>query len=249
MSLTYGFYNSVNHDRTYDALQFSSIFDGIIRDGVFMSIGSALVVKPDSGMNITVGTGRAWFNHTWTNVDAIYPLTVPQSDMLLDRIDAVVLEVNSDESVRANTIKIVQGTPSQQPVAPTMLDTEFVHQYALAHINVPANLTEVTALHITNRIGMEDVPYVSGILETVSIEGLAAKWEAEFEYWFEHIRTILSGDVAANLAAEIDRLQSRVSDLEEEMAALDVPVIRSGTEDLVPTESALETGTIYLVYE
>ena len=39
MSVTYGFYNSINGDRKYNALEMSSIFDGIIVDGVYMSIG------------------------------------------------------------------------------------------------------------------------------------------------------------------------------------------------------------------
>lgn len=45
MSVTYGFYNSKNHDRRYDAIQMSRIFDGIIRDGVLQHYGTAMMVK------------------------------------------------------------------------------------------------------------------------------------------------------------------------------------------------------------
>ena len=45
MSFTYGFYNSKNHDRTYNAEQMSSIFDGLIEDGIYESIGGAFLVK------------------------------------------------------------------------------------------------------------------------------------------------------------------------------------------------------------
>ena len=70
MTITSGFFNSVNHDRLYDAEQVSSIFDGIIKDGVYESIGDAFMVTPNSDLNdsIIVGTGRAWFDHTWTYV-------------------------------------------------------------------------------------------------------------------------------------------------------------------------------------
>ena len=114
MSVTYGFYNSINGDRKYNALEMSSIFDGIIVDGVYMSIGDALNVKSSGGMGITVGTGRAWFNHTWTLNDSVMPLTIESSDVLLNRIDAVVLEVNNDSDVRKNTIKIVKGSPASK---------------------------------------------------------------------------------------------------------------------------------------
>ena len=89
MSVTYGFYNSKNHDRRYDAIQMSSIFDGIIRDGVLQHFGTAMMVKESEGMMVNVGIGRAWFNHTWTLNDALLPLTLPLSEVILNRIDAV----------------------------------------------------------------------------------------------------------------------------------------------------------------
>ena len=52
MALTYGFYNSQNGDRMYDATDISSIFDGIIKDGVFMSIGDAFIVSAAIGMQV-----------------------------------------------------------------------------------------------------------------------------------------------------------------------------------------------------
>lgn len=70
MSVSYGFYNSMNGDRKYDATQMSSIFDGIINDGIYETIGDRFVVRTSGGMNVVVGTGRAWFNHTWTLNDS-----------------------------------------------------------------------------------------------------------------------------------------------------------------------------------
>ena len=80
MSVTFGFYNALNHDRKYDAIQVSSIFDGIINDGIYESIGTAMIVKATSYMVINIGIGRAWFNHTWTYNDSILPLTVQPSE-------------------------------------------------------------------------------------------------------------------------------------------------------------------------
>ena len=41
MALTYGFYNSKNGDRKYDAVAMSRMFDGIIRDGVISAYGKS----------------------------------------------------------------------------------------------------------------------------------------------------------------------------------------------------------------
>ena len=85
MSVTYGFYNSINNDRRYDAIQMSSIFDGIIQDGVLQHFGTAMMVKEGEGMTVNVGIGRAWFNHTWTLNDAVLPLNIPLSEVIAPR--------------------------------------------------------------------------------------------------------------------------------------------------------------------
>ena len=48
MAFSFGFYNAVNHDRRYDAVQFGQIFDGIISDGVYATYKKALIVKASS---------------------------------------------------------------------------------------------------------------------------------------------------------------------------------------------------------
>ena len=181
MSVTYGFYNSLNGDRKYNAEQISSIFDGLIVDGVFASIGTAFAVEAAGGLTINVGIGRAWFNHTWTLNDSILPLTAPESEVLLDRIDAVVLEVNSMESVRKNSIKIVAGTPSSEPARPTLENEVNVHQYPLAYIYRKFGSTVITQADITNMVGTESTPFVTGIIQTISLDELLGQWQAQLD--------------------------------------------------------------------
>ncbi len=183
MSVTCGFYNSINGDRKYNALEMSSIFDGIIVDGVYMSIGDALNVKSSGGMGITVGEGRAWFNHTWTLNDSIMPLTLESSDVLLNRIDAVVLEVNNDSAVRKNTIKIIKGSPASKPVKPSLIESELVNQHPLAYISVPKGATSISQSNITNAVGTSECPFVTGVLEGMDIDKLVAQWGAQWAEW------------------------------------------------------------------
>lgn len=225
MSITYGFYNAIGGDRKYDATQMSSLFDGIINDGVFMSVGEALVVSIASGMNVLVGPGRAWFDHTWTSNDAPLVLTVEQSDVVLHRIDVVVLEVNANDEVRANTIKLIKGTPSSVPVAPTLITTNLVNQHPLCHIYVGKGVTTLIPANITNLVGSSTCPFVTGILETldldallvqwrgevdalfiqrnVDINALIAQWDGDIDTWFATIQGMLSGDIAVTLANQI----------------------------------------------
>ena len=185
MSVTYGFYNSKNKDRRYDAIQMSSIFDGIIRDGILQHVGTAMMVKESTGMMVNVGIGRAWFNHTWTLNDALLPLTVPQSEVILNRIDAVILEVDSRESVRANTIKIVKGTPATNPVKPSMIKTNDRWQYPLAYIRVNSGVTSIRQANITNTVGTSECPFVTAPLEKMSIDALVAQWKDQWDAFYE----------------------------------------------------------------
>lgn len=161
MAITYGFYNSVGGDRTYDALQFSRMFDGIITDGVFELVDDALETTDGTGMNVIVGTGKAWFNHTWTVNDAALTLAIAAADVILPRLDYVVLEVNASNAVRANTIKVLTGTPATIPVEPALTNTAEIHQYPLAVVSVGAGVTEITAADVTNLVGTAFSPYVT----------------------------------------------------------------------------------------
>lgn len=177
MSFASGFFNSVDHDRLYDATDISRLFDGLIRDGIFASIGDCMVVKQSNQMNVTVGTGRAWFNHTWSYNDALYPVTIPPSEILMDRIDAIVLEINSVEAVRANSIKLIKGTPSSTPTKPALTNTKEVHQYPLAYVTVGKEVTSIRQADIENCVGTSACPFVTGILEVISIEQLIPQWK------------------------------------------------------------------------
>lgn len=183
--VTFGFYDSFNHDRLYNAIQFGSMFDGIIRDGIFMSIGTCFRVIPAEGMMVLVGPGRAWFDHTWTLNDAPLPIHLPQSELLLNRIDAIVIDVDQKQESRKNDIIVVKGTPSSNPQRPTLINMATRHQYPLAYISVKANVTEIRAADITSMIGTSASPYVTGILDTVNIDALLDQWRDQWQNFFE----------------------------------------------------------------
>lgn len=197
MALTYGFYNSLNHDRKYDSLQLSQIFDGIINDGVYESIGDALMVKASNAMSVSVGLGRAWFNHTWTLNDALYLVTITDAELALNRYDAVVLEVDSGN--RTNSIKVVKGTPAVNPVKPTLITSDTVNQHPLAYIYVKAKATEITQANIQNAVGTSECPFVTGIMSTISVDNLIQQWSAEFDVLFAELEEKISQAVSQTI--------------------------------------------------
>lgn len=208
MSVTYGFYNSLNGDRKYNATQMSRIFDGIIEDGVFMNVGSSMMVTAGPTMSVNVGVGRAWFDHTWTYVDAIEPLEIPLAELVLNRIDAVVLDVNRNIDARKNSLKVIKGVPATNPERPTMIDAEQHRQYPLAYIAVNKGVVEIRQSDITNMVGTSVTPFVTGVLQGMSIDSLVAQWGSEFVTWFQGLQDTLDGDTAGNLLTMIQKHES-----------------------------------------
>ena len=188
MALTCGFYNSLNGDRKYNALQFGSIFDGVIHDGVYINIGGQMMVKASgSGMQVNIQTGRAWFNHTWTLNDTIYPLTLPNAEPLLSKYVAVVLEINETQSIRTNTFKYVAGTPASSPTYPTLVNSGQIHQYALAYVLIRPGVTTITQANIINNVGKSSCPFVTSVAASMNVDALIARWESQWNQWLDAV--------------------------------------------------------------
>lgn len=206
MAVTSGFYNSVSGDRKYNALQMSSIFDGIIEDGVYSTIGDHFSVTAGTGNTVIVGTGRAWFNHTWTLNDADYPVTLEPSEVVLNRYDAIVIEVNGSNAVRGNSIKVIKGTPGSSPSKPSLAKGDSnIWQHPLAYVYVPAGSSSISQSNIEYVVGKSECPFVVAAVQSVNIDALVAQWQDEFDTWFDNLEYQLSGDVAGNLQNQINQ--------------------------------------------
>nr|DAI42580.1 MAG TPA: Receptor Binding Protein [Caudoviricetes sp.] len=221
MSVSSGFFNSLNGDRKYNAAQMSAIFDGLIIDGVFASIGTAFAVKAAGGLTVNVGVGKAWFDHTWTVNDSILPMTAPEAEVLLDRIDAVVLEVNGMESVRENTIKFVKGNPSSAPTRPTLTNEGNVHQYPLCYIYRKYGTAVINQADITPMVGTESTPFVTGILQTVSLDELLGKWQDELDRFTDARSQEVDDWIAQEESDFTTWFDKMKADLQQEQTVLD----------------------------
>lgn len=233
MALTSGFFDSLNGDRVYNAEQMSSIFDGIIRDGVFEAVGNALVVNTNTGMSVKVKSGKAWFNHCWIVNDNDYPLTIDEAEISLSRIDVVALEVNHDQSVRACSFKIIKGTPASTPEAPALIRTDTVNQYPLAHVYISPGMTSITASAITNKIGMDDCPFVSGPLETIDATAFFEHWDGsfsefmetqkeQFRAWVASVREIIESiDPGGTVVAKVTAMEGNLTNAEQSITRIE----------------------------
>lgn len=227
MTVSSGFFNSVNHDRLYDAEQVSSIFDGIIIDGVYENYGEAFSVKPYSDANsvVIIGTGRAWFDHTWTLNDSQFSLALDPPNEMLGRTDAIVIDVNRDQSVRKNSIVYVKGSESTPGNPPELINTELHKQYPICWITRPAGSNApIKQSEITYLVGTSRCPMVTGILEAQNLENLMAQLDDEFNTWWDRIKEVLDENVATNLQNQIDEIKNKIDSDDALVGLLEKPI-------------------------
>lgn len=227
MTVSSGFFNSVNHDRLYDAEQLSSIFDGVIVDGVYENVGEAfnVIAYPDAYNTVLVGTGRAWFDHTWTLNDSRFSITLDPPNEMLGRIDAIVIDVNKERDTRKNSIIYLKGDEATPDFPPTLIDTENHHQYPIAYItrhaeqNGPINQSDI---EIT--VGTGACPIATGVLEAQNLENLMQQLDAEFNEWWDGIKDVLDENTVTKLQNQIDEINERLDSDTALVGLLEKPI-------------------------
>lgn len=187
MAIKSYFFNAVEsggtYDRVYNAEDVTSYLNEIVGNGVFPNPSTQLQVRAASGMNVIVGAGSGWINgHKIVNT-ADMTLTLNPSDVLLNRIDAVIFY--TDFNTRTMGIEVKTGTVASQPVAPTMQRDDSRWELCLAQISVAKQITAVTASMITDTRGNSSLcGFVQGLIQQMSTTTMFQQWQAAFDEWF-----------------------------------------------------------------
>lgn len=196
MSITYGFFNSVDSDRVYNADQMSTYFKGLISNGVYENVGGKFQVYAGTGLSVNVQTGRAVIDCKWIESDAIETLSITAANAVLNRWTAVVLRL--DVSNRLIELDTVDGTAATTPSQPAMTNTSTIKEICLAMVYVAAGATAITQANITDMRGTSLCGWVTGLIKQVDTSTLWVQWQdafaayylamqAGFEEWFSNL--------------------------------------------------------------
>lgn len=194
MAISYGFFNSVNGDRLYNADDISNYFLKLISNGVFATPSNAMQVQASSGFTVSVSAGWGFINCKWINNDTAYNLTLDAADIVLNRIDRVVMRLNPGNDLRNMELAIVKGTPAQTPIAPAPTRIQGgTWELSLAQIYVAAGSTEITQANITDERGNTSLcGYVTGLIDQIDTTNLFAQYDAAFNEWFNNLQETLA---------------------------------------------------------
>lgn len=246
-----GFFNSINGDRLYDADQMSRIFEGLITDGVYESVGDKLAVQPSSGMTIQIATGRGWFNKRWVENSTPYTITLEASDVVLSRYAAICVRVDTSESGRTAQPYVKYSEYGSAPNKPVMTRSETVNEYCLAYVHIGAGVSEITAVDIEDTRGNNDLcGWVTGLIEQLSTTTLFTQWQAAFASWFDNLQDVINENtelMLVNALPKNDTAILRVSEWVEidDVYTQTVPVVGMTETKTVIVQANDETTETY----
>lgn len=181
MAVTYGFFNSVDGDRVYNADQMSTYFKGLVGQGVYANTGGAMQVRASTGMEVQVLTGRAVIGETlkWLENDAVLNLTVNNAHVTLNRYTAIV--IRCDYANREITITTKDGANATNPVKPAMTNTAEIKELCLAYIYVGAGTTAISQTNIEDtRSNNALCGWVTGLINQIDTSTLFAQWTSAY---------------------------------------------------------------------
>lgn len=193
MAITYGFFNAIKqsdgtYDRTYNADQMSTYFEGLVSDGVYESVDDAMQVLAGTGMRVQVGAGRAIIDSKWIKNTAAYPLTINAAHVTLNRYTAIIIRL--DLSARTIVITTKDGENATTPVKPVIANSETIKELCLAYVYVGRGVTAITQANIEDTRPDNNVcGWVTGIVQQVDTSKLFLQWQTAYEEFYKQMQS------------------------------------------------------------
>ena len=214
----FGFFNSINNDRVYDAEDFALFFSKYFTNGVF---SGGLSVSKNTGMSLSIKNGDANINgYRYTNDDSM-SITLNIGDAQYTRIDNICVRLDLDN--RKIGIVVDEGIPSSSPVAKSPQRTSLLYDLIIAQVTIPSGTTELTEAMIKDtRFDNSICGIVTGAVDQIDTTNVYKQYEYQFNEWFTNLKIQLDGDIAGNLQNQINDIKdllifdTEVIEVEEE---------------------------------
>lgn len=197
MSERSGFYPSnpeLGIINEYEGYELGKLYKRIISNGVFATPAGTpstdLQVLASSGLTVVMKPGEGIFLDQWYINDEDIEFTL-DGESSLDRIDLIVIEANKTAAVLQTKAKVIKGTPSAVPVAPTITDSDEIKQYPIASIRITAGITTITQSSITDMRGLAPTLWITSLIKQVDTSELWNQYNSAFWEWFDEVKETL----------------------------------------------------------
>lgn len=208
------------YDRAISSEPLRNLLHKLFTDGILPDVSTNLQVVAGTGMNVVVKAGFAIVQGCLKLEENDRTLAIQASNATNDRIDTVVLRLNSNDDQRYCDLYVREGTPATNPVRPNLVRSDSVYELGLADIFVTKTITSITQSKITDtRYEAERCGVISSLSEydtttiykqvQADLKEFKDTEQAEFLAWYENIKNILDESTAGHLQNEIDDINTK----------------------------------------
>jgi hypothetical protein len=211
-----GFFDSTAEDpREYTADEFAEYFRRLLTDGIFNGGTNLKVEASGTDMRTHILPGYAWIQgYMYKVYDEPLFLQHDLPDAQLDRIDRIVLRLDTSLEARSIRAVILKGTPAANPVAPPIVRENNIFDLSLAQVRIIAGKSYIEAFQITDeRLDTNVCGLVNSLIQADTTEifnqfqawynSKTAEFQQEWEDWFATIQN--SGfETPAGAQAKVD---------------------------------------------
>lgn len=217
MAFSFGFFNAKNMDRIYTAEDFTGYLSSMVHNGIFDTYGDCFSLRPDGGLYITTGTGKAWIDGHYFINDANYKVDFSQFvDQSLNRYVIIGIYCDTSEAVRKCGFIYKASEAAKNPTIPTFNQTSAKKHLTLAAIHLKAGATEIKEADIIDYRSNENYcGYVRCMLGKCKLLEI-----------LESLNTF--NETVDRLERQIDTLTNRILNLEEEMSDYTADILDEG---------------------
>lgn len=179
MAEHYVFFDSAdpnNPDRTYNADQFTGYFKTLVNTGIIKAVADGLSVSTTgNNMITTIATGIAFMEGKYYENDASLDLTHDTESLSGDRIDRIVIRLDSSTENRYVKAFIKKGVAGTTPVPPALQQESLIYEISLAQVRIIGGQTYINVDDITDERGTDVIcPWAgSNILPSYDDNALA----------------------------------------------------------------------------
>lgn len=188
MAVRYGYFNSVDGDRKYNAEDMTMYFKGLVSDGIYQTIGNMFAVTATSGLTVSIGTGRALVNMHWIECDAPFTITFDAASVSSDTYQLIVLRCDLADNVRS--VGVFTKTSSDGTISLTNNDT--VTELCIARVRIRANASSISQSDIRDYRGSSYCPWITGLIKQVDVSQLNAQFYKYYEEQTEELEAYMA---------------------------------------------------------
>lgn len=210
--VTYGESGEPIYDRASKSQDLRDYFSLMYTDGVFPNPSTGLQVTTSTqSMSVTVKPGAAIIQGAFAIEDRDRTIVFEAADENMDRIDSVVIRLNTNLNYRTIDIYVVKGKAAAQPAAPALTREGGIYELRIANVFVAKGTTTISKARITDtRLNSRDCGIAACNPQKVETSAIYDQYQASLDEWLQYVADCIDGTTAGNLQKQISALNAKV---------------------------------------